>query len=161
MVSPYLIVHCTYTDGYIETWGRKDGLIDHRFLESRNFLVILFTGFVDGMLLYGINAFFPVEAEAIFHSDPLEVNLYLLPLNIMVLLGCLLAAFVLGRLRHFRTLLFVSCVLLALFLGLLALVTPSRVAMALGFTAVIGLCTGVTTVLPVVILSYSVPSFLM
>lgn len=29
------------------------------------------------MLLYGINAFFPVEAEAIFTSDPVRVNVYL------------------------------------------------------------------------------------
>ncbi|KAF2022832.1 MFS general substrate transporter [Setomelanomma holmii] len=151
-----LIAFCSF-----ETWGRKDGLIDHRFLQSRNFLVVLFVGFIDGMLLYGVNAFFPVEAQAIFTNNLLKINLYLLPLNIMVLIGCLLSAFVLGRLRHFRALLVVSLVLLALFLGLLALVTPSRVAIALVFTAVVGLCTGVTTVLPVVILSYSIPSFLL
>lgn len=113
------------------------------------------------MLLYGVNAFFPVEAEAIFTSNLLEVNLYLLPLNVMVLVGCFGAALVLGRLRHYRTMLVTSLILLALFLGLLALVTPSRVAMACVFTGIIGLCVGVTTVLPVVVLSYSVPSHLM
>ena len=64
-------------DTLVEAYGRTDGLIDHRFLETRNFLLILSVAFVDGMLLYGVNAFFPVEASAIFTSDPVKVNAYL------------------------------------------------------------------------------------
>lgn len=60
-----------------EAYGRTDGLIDHRFLQSRNFLLVLSVAFVDGMLLYGVNAFLPVEASAIFTSDPVRVNIYL------------------------------------------------------------------------------------
>lgn len=63
-----------------ESYGRKDGLIDHRFLQSRNFLLILSVAFVDGMLLYGVNAFFPIEASAIFTNDPVVINSYLVRL---------------------------------------------------------------------------------
>ncbi|KAI1629102.1 major facilitator superfamily domain-containing protein [Exophiala viscosa] len=147
--------------GFYESFGRKDGLIDHRFLSSRNFPVILAVAFVDGMLLYGINAFFPVEAEAIFTSNLLKVNLYLLPLNVTVLLGCFGSAILLGRFHHYRLMLVVSLVIAGLFLGLLALVTPSKVAMTCVFTGIIGICVGVTTVVPVVVMSYSVPSYLL
>jgi len=161
MVSTKFSLASSYLTGVKETLGRSDGIIDHRFLESRNFFLILSVAFVDGMLLYGVNAFFPVEAQAIFTSNLLKVNLYLLPLNILVLVGCLGSGVFLGRLRHYRSLLVGSLVTIGLFLGLLTLVTPSRVVMACIFTGFVGLCTGVTTVLPVVIMSYSVPSHLM
>ncbi|CZR69618.1 related to potential drug facilitator PEP5 [Phialocephala subalpina] len=146
--------------GLYEAYGRADGLIDHRFLESRNLLVILSVAFVDGMLLYGVNAFFPVEASAIFTGDPVKVNAYLLPLNILVLLGITASSMILGKTKHYRITLATSVFLIALFLGLLALVTPSRVAMTLVFTGFIGFGVGVTTVIPVVIMSYSVPPYI-
>ena len=167
------------TNLLIETYGRTDGLIDHRFLISRNFLLVLSVAFVDGMLLYGVNAFFPVEASAIFTSDPVKVIAYLvcafpphitsesmltstqLPLNILILVGIAVSSYILGKTQHYRSLLVVSVAMVALFLGLLALVTPSRVAICLVFTGFIGLGVGVTTVIPVVILTYSVPSYLM
>lgn len=54
-----------------------------------------------------------------------------------------------------------AILLMALFCGLLALVTPSRLAMMLVFTGLIGLGVGVTTTIPVIILSYAVPSHMM
>lgn len=147
--------------GFYEAYGRTDGLIDHRFLQSRNFLLVLSVAFVDGMLLYGVNAFLPVEASAIFTPDPVKVNVYLLPLNICVLVGIVAASYILGVFKHYRILLTTSVLIISLFCGLLALVTPSRVAMMLVFTGIIGLGVGVTTVLPVVILTYAVPSHLL
>lgn len=60
-----------------ETYGRNDGLFDHRFLESRNFLLILSVSFVDGMLLYGVNAFLPQEIAGLFTHDPIMISIYL------------------------------------------------------------------------------------
>ena len=57
--------------------GRSDGLVDHRFLESRNFLLILSVTFLDGLLLYGLNAFIPSEAAVLFNADPLMIGVYL------------------------------------------------------------------------------------
>lgn len=84
-----------------------------------------------------------------------------LPLNICVLVGIVAASYILGVFKHYRILLTTSVLIISLFCGLLALVTPSRVAMMLVFTGIIGLGVGVTTVLPVVILTYAVPSHLL
>ena len=108
-----------------ETWVVTNGLLDHRFLRSRNFMLILSVAFVDGMLLYGVNAFSPVEVEAIFTSNLLLAAVYLLPMNIAVLAGCFISAWILGKTRHYRSILVGSLVLIAIFLGLLALITPS------------------------------------
>ena len=61
----------------IEAFGIEHGLIDHRFLASRNFLLILSVSFIDGMLLYGVNAFLPQEIGALFSSNPITVGVYL------------------------------------------------------------------------------------
>jgi len=108
----------------------------------------------------GVNAFFPVEASAIFTSDPVKVNAYLLPMNIMVIVGVVGSGYLLGKTKHFRIMLISSLAIMSLFLGLLALTTPTRVAQTLFFTGLIGLGVGITTVIPVVILTYCVPSFL-
>lgn len=64
-----------------EALGRNDGLIDHRFLEDRNFGLVLSIAFIDGILLYGINSFFPIEASALFTHDPVRINVYLVCIN--------------------------------------------------------------------------------
>ncbi|KPM41468.1 hypothetical protein AK830_g5098 [Neonectria ditissima] len=147
--------------GIYETYGRRDGLIDHRFLESRNFLLILSVAFIDGMLLYGVNVFLPQEVTGLFTHDPVMVSIYLLPLNVCLIGGILISSYVLGVLKHYRVLLVSSVLLITLFCGLLALVTPSRAAIMLVFTGLIGLGVGVTTVIPPVILTYAVPSHLL
>ncbi|KAI5922121.1 major facilitator superfamily domain-containing protein [Camillea tinctor] len=150
-----LIGFCIY-----ETFGRRDGLVDHRFLECRNFLLILTIAFLDGMLMYGVNSFLPSEASALFTTSPILIGVYLIPLNVCILVGILLASYVLGVLKHYRVLLVLSVATIALFCGLLALITNDRLAMMLVFTGVIGLGVGITTVLPPVIITYAVPSHL-
>lgn len=77
-----------------------------------------------------------------------------------MLVGIFVSAYVLGKTKRYRSVLVGSVFLIAVFCGLLALVTPSRVAMCLVFTGLIGLGVGVTTVIPPVILTYAVPSHL-
>lgn len=84
-----------------------------------------------------------------------------LPLNVLVLVGIFVSASILGRTKRYRSVLIGSVFLIAAFCGLLALVTPSRVAMCLVFTGLIGLGVGVTTVIPPVILTYAVPNYLL
>lgn len=78
-----------------------------------------------------------------------------------MLVGILGASYILGYVKRFRLLLTISLALISLFCGLLALVTPERAVMMLVFTGFIGLGVGVTTVIPVVIMSYAVPSHLL
>lgn len=133
--------------------------------------------FVDGMLLYGVNAFLPIEVSAVFESDPIKSNVYLvsfhisgdlqsadlekLPLNISVLFGIFVSSYILGVMKRYRAILVTSVLCISVFCGLLALVTPSKLAMLLVFTGLVGLGVGITTVIPVVIISYAVPSHLM
>jgi hypothetical protein len=77
------------------------------------------------------------------------------------LVGNLGSAWVLGTTKHYKTILLGSLFLIALFLGLMPLVTPLRFTMMLVFTGLIGLGVGVTTVVPIVILTHVVPSHLM
>jgi MFS family permease len=124
-------------------------------------MLILSVGFIDGLLLYGLNVFFPVEVESLFTNNLLLAGVYLLPMNVTVLLGCFLSAWFLQKTRRYRSVLVISLLMIAVFLGLLALVTPSRLAMACVFTGFVGLGVGATTVLPPTILSYSIPSHLL
>lgn len=78
-----------------------------------------------------------------------------------MLVGILGASYILGHVKRYRLLLAVSLALITLFCGLLALVTPERTTMMLVFTGFIGLGVGVTTVIPVVIMSYAVPPHLL
>ncbi|KAL3470316.1 major facilitator superfamily domain-containing protein [Aspergillus californicus] len=147
--------------GAYEALAITNGILDHRFFESRNFPIVASVAFIDGMLLYGVNSFLPIEVSGVFTNNAMTVNLYLLPLNLLVLVGIAVSSYVLGVTKHYRTILILSVFLLALFCGLLALVTPSRDVMLLVFTALIGFGVGVTTVIPVVVMSYSVPSHLL
>jgi hypothetical protein len=78
-----------------------------------------------------------------------------------VLVGITAVSYILGVSKHYRILFTVLLFIVSLFCGLLALVTPSRVAMMLIFTGIISFGVGFTTVLPVVILTYAVPSHLL
>ncbi|RTE76899.1 hypothetical protein BHE90_008629 [Fusarium euwallaceae] len=146
--------------GVYEKYGRTDGLLDHRFFHERNYPLVLSVAFVDGMLLYGVNAFLPQQVAGLFTHDPIMVSVYLLPLNLCVIGGIMSSAYVLGVLKHYRILLISSLVLIAIFCGLLALVNADRAAMLLVFTGLIGLGVGVTTALPNVVLTYAVPPHL-
>ncbi|RSL72456.1 hypothetical protein CEP53_001108 [Fusarium sp. AF-6] len=141
-------------------YGRTDGLLDHRFFHERNYPLVLSVAFVDGMLLYGVNAFLPQQVAGLFTHDPIMVSVYLLPLNLCVIGGIMSSAYVLGVLKHYRILLISSLVLIAIFCGLLALVNADRAAMLLVFTGLIGLGVGVTTALPNVVMTYAVPPHL-
>ncbi|KAF4334226.1 major facilitator superfamily transporter [Fusarium beomiforme] len=146
------------------TWGEKyclkEGLLDHRFFQGRNYAVILAVAFIDGMLLYGVNAFLPQEIGGLFEDDAVMIAVYLLPLNICVIIGIMSSTYILGAFRHYRILLISSMALISLFCGLLSLINSQRLPMLLAFTGLIGFGVGVTTSIPTVILTYSVPSHL-
>ncbi|KAH8696067.1 major facilitator superfamily domain-containing protein [Talaromyces proteolyticus] len=144
-----------------EAFGTRHGIIDSRFLETRNFLLLLATVFVDGALLYGISTYFPIEVNAIFSDNPFQTNINLLPYTLPLMLGCIVPAYILAGKGHYRTYLTGSLVVISIFCGLLTLVTPSRHAMALVFLGIIGFGSGGPSMLPVVLVSYSVPEFLL
>lgn len=66
-----------------------------------------------------------------------------------------------GYTKHYCSTLITALVVISLLLGLLVLVTPSRLALAIVLLGFIGLGAGVTMVLQVVALSYAIPSHLL
>ncbi|KAL3460213.1 major facilitator superfamily domain-containing protein [Aspergillus heterothallicus] len=154
--SVLLVLFCFW-----ETFGPPHGMIDNRFLETRNFLLLMGTVFVDGALLYGVSTYFPIEASTVFtDNNPFQTNLNLLAYVLPLMAGCVIPAWLLAGRGHYRTYLTGSLILISIFCGLLALVTPSRHAMALGLLAVIGFGNGGPSILPVVLVTYAVPEFL-
>lgn len=153
--------------GLFEWKIKKTGaLLDHRLFTGFNFPVLCFICLIDGMLLLGINVLYSQEIAALFGGDPIRIATILSPYLITSTLGCLPAGWIMGKTKSYRPLLIGSLVWCALFtgqhrlrsggpletlirtLGLMAYVTPSRLNYGLAFSALFGIGTAVTTVIP-------------
>jgi MFS family permease len=147
--------------GLWEWLGKKDGLFDHRLLQTANFLILLVVCCIDGMLLLGVNVLYAQEIADLFSTDPVRIAVILCPYLITSTFGCFPAGWIMARTKSYRTLLVGALLWCSLFLGLMALINPNRLAMACTFSALFGIATAITTVIPIVALTLSVPSFLL
>ena len=183
--------------GCYEWLVKKDGLLGHRIFANRNFPILLLVCPIDGMLLLGVNVLFSQEIATLFTTDSVRIAVSLSPYLITSLFGCLPAGYLMSRTKPYRTLLVSALVWCSLFLGklqyyistimpdsvylgLMALITPSRLDWAYAFSTLSGISTAVTTTIPgtliwrrfcseghyadfeaVVVLGLSVPSFLL
>lgn len=138
----------------------KRGLFDHRLMQSRNFLILLLVCMIDGVLLLGVNVLYAQEIADLFSQDAVKIALILSPYLITSTTGCLPVGWLMARTKSFKALLVGALSWCGLFLGLMALVTHKRLAMACVFSALFGVATAVTTVIPITTIALSVPSFL-
>jgi hypothetical protein len=127
---------------------KENGLLDHRLFETFNFPILCLVCLVDGMLLLGVNVLYAQEIATLFSSDALRIAVILSPYLITSTLGCLPAGFIMGKTKSYRVLLVISLLWCALFTGLMGLVDSSRLNMAYAFSALFGIGTAVTTVIP-------------
>ncbi|KAF5602905.1 drug facilitator PEP5 [Fusarium subglutinans] len=143
-----LIVGCVglLAFGLYERLFTRQGIFHHDMFVSRNFPILLFVCVVDGMLLLGVNVLFAQQIASMFTTDAVKIGTILTPYLATSAFGCLPAA---------------SLIWCSLFVGLMALLNPSRLSWAYAFSALFGCGTAVTTVIPVVALSLSVPSYLL
>ncbi|KIW19448.1 hypothetical protein PV08_00020 [Exophiala spinifera] len=141
--------------------ARSNAVLDHRLFDSANFPILCFICLIDGMLLLGVNVLYSHEIPAVFGGDAVRTAVILSPYLITSTLGCLPAGLIMGRTKAYRTLLVSALLFVSLFTGLMALLNPDRVRWALAFSALFGVGTAVTTVIPIVALGLSVPSFLL
>ncbi|CAK7205296.1 hypothetical protein SEUCBS139899_008065 [Sporothrix eucalyptigena] len=158
-----LIVGCVglVVFGVYEWRGTAHGIFDHRLFQSRNFPILLFVCVVDGMLLLGVNVLFAQEIAATFTTDSVKIATVLTPFLATSAFGCLPAGIIMARTKSYRTLLVCCLLWCSLFTGLMALLNDKRLSWAYAFSALFGAGTAVTTVIPVVALALSVPSFLL
>ncbi|KAG8156286.1 hypothetical protein KVR01_013821 [Diaporthe batatas] len=138
-----------------------EGILDHRLFQSRNFAILIFVCVIDGMLLLGVNVLFAQEIPTLFTTDPVRISLVLTPYLATSAFGCIPAGAVMARTKSYRTMLVAALLWCALFTGLMAMLNPSRLSWAYAFSAMFGIGTAVTTVIPIVALALSVPSFLL
>ena len=138
-----------------------NGLFDHRLLQTMNFPILLFVCTIDGMLLLGVNVLYAQEIADLFTTDAVRIAVILCPYLITSTLGCIPAGWIMGKTKSYRTLLVASLIWASLFTGLMALINKDRLSMAYAFSALFGIGTAVTTVIPIVALTLSVPSFLL
>lgn len=134
--------------GLHEWLGKSDGLFDHRLLQTANFPILLFVCMVDGMLLLGVNVLYSQEIADLFTTDAVNIALILSPYLITSTFGCLPAGFIMAKTKSYRILLVGALLWCGLFTGLMALINPHRLAMACVFSALFGIATAVTTVIP-------------
>ncbi|ENH73508.1 Putative MFS-type transporter C16A3.17c [Fusarium oxysporum f. sp. cubense race 1] len=147
--------------GLYERLFTRQGIFHHDMFVSRNFPILLFVCVVDGMLLLGVNVLFSQQIASMFTTDAVKIATILTPYLATSAFGCLPAGILMARTKSYRTILVASLIWCSLFVGLMALLNPSRLSWAYAFSALFGCGTAVTTVIPVVALSLSVPSYLL
>ncbi|KAJ5934185.1 hypothetical protein N7466_003732 [Penicillium verhagenii] len=139
----------------------SQGIFDHRMFESRNFPILLFVCTVDGMLLLGVNVLYAQQIAAMFTTDAVKIATILIPYLATSAFGCLPAGWIMAHTKSYRVMLVSALLWCSLFTGLMALITPDRLSWAYAFSSLFGIGTAVTTVIPVVAMGLSVPSFLL
>ena len=139
----------------------SDGILDHRMFLTRNFPILLFVCIIDGMLLLGVNVLFAQQVAIFFTTDAVKIATILTPYLATSAFGCIPAGMIMARTKRYRVLLVAALVWCSLFTGLMGLVNFNRLSYAYAFSALFGIGTAVTTVIPVVALALSVPSFLL
>lgn len=159
-----------------------EGILDHRLFQSRNFPILSFVCVIDGMLLLGVNVLFAQEIPTLFTADPVQISVVLTPYLATSAFGCIPAGAMMARTKSYRVMLIGALLWCALFtgesrgvvwnmeepqpltqycLGLMSMLNQSRLTWAYAFSAMFGIGTAVTTVIPIVALALSVPSFLL
>ncbi|KAJ0116963.1 hypothetical protein J7T55_003377 [Diaporthe amygdali] len=167
--------------GIWEGFVVSEGILDHRLFQSRNFPILIFVCVIDGMLLLGVNVLFSQEIPTLFTVDPVQISVILTPYLATSAFGCIPAGALMARTKSYRVMLVAALLWCALFTGkplrvvvlehsqpltkstpgLMAMLNPSRQGWAYAFSAMFGIGTAVTTVIPIVALALSVPSFLL
>ncbi|KAJ5633750.1 hypothetical protein N7528_001592 [Penicillium herquei] len=137
------------------------GIFDHRLFDTRNFPILLFVCIVDGMLLLGVNVLYAQQIAGLFTTDAIRIATILTPYLATSAFGCIPAGWIMARTKSYRVMLIAALLWCSLFTGLMALINPQRLSWAYAFSALFGMGTAVTTVIPVVAMGLSVPSFLL
>lgn len=147
---------------------KTNGLLDHRLFETFNFPILCFVCLVDGMLLLGVNVLYAQEIADLFATDAIRIAVILSPYLITSTVGCLPAGWLMGKTKSYRIMLIGALLWCALFTGMLpcsshtrnstrstdgltglmGLLNPDRLKWAYAFSALFGIGTAVTTVIP-------------
>lgn len=103
--------------GLYERFVIKEGILDHRLFQSRNFVILLIVCIIDGMLLLGVNVLFSQEIYDLFTQNALQITVILSPFLITSTFGCIPAGWIMARTRSYHVLLIFALFWCSLFAG--------------------------------------------
>ncbi|CAD6587966.1 MAG: hypothetical protein CYPHOPRED_004210, partial [Cyphobasidiales sp. Tagirdzhanova-0007] len=141
-------------------WYRRDGILSAELFRERNFVISLLLIFLEGVIFFAYNVFYPQEQIDVWESRPIFVSLRTIPFPVVSTLGQIPLGYLCTKYRAIRLPLFLGFVVyIAGFIGLgvtksttgPAIVAASATA-GLGFVPII--------VLGVVIAQLSTPAHL-
>jgi MFS family permease len=103
--------------GLYETFVVKEGILDHRLFQTRNFPILLVVCTIDGMLLLGVNVLFSQEIFDLFTQDAVQIAVILSPFLITSTFGCIPSGWIMWWTKSYRLLLAIALFWCSLFSG--------------------------------------------
>jgi hypothetical protein len=109
------------------------------------------------MPVYALTFVWSQEVQAVYTTDPIKIGLYNFPAGFGAEVGAFIAALVVRRLGRTNLQLAIACLVLAIFTGLQATLTPNSIKPALGYMSIGGLAIGYIQVISVVMIQLEAP----
>jgi hypothetical protein len=109
------------------------------------------------MPIYAMTFVWTSEVQSLYTSNPIEIGLYNFPAGFGAEAGAFIAALVVRRIGRTNLQLATACLLLTIFTGLLATLTPNSIRPALGYMSIGGFAIGFIQVISVVMIQFEAP----
>lgn len=127
------------------------------FKMFRGFTAILMVSFSAGLAHIALGAFIPQQISYLFTSNPIRAGWYQVPSGFTAVLGGAVFGSLIHRMKHVPLQFLVANVIQTVAIGLLAIITPNRVAAGLALQAIANTPFGFLTVLSYVSIGLHVP----
>jgi hypothetical protein len=124
------------------------------------FVFLILAGALSAFCLASMNLIYPQEITALFTTDAMKTARYQLTSGFGTEFGVIFAGMSMRFVGHTNLMLTVAAILVALFVGLMASVTPGSIKGALAYTALGQFCGGCVKTLIFVSVTYAVPDAL-
>ncbi|KAH8761725.1 major facilitator superfamily domain-containing protein [Hyaloscypha finlandica] len=130
------------------------------FQNLKGFVFLILAGALSAFCLASMNLIYPQEITALFTTDAMKTARYQLTSGFGAEFGVIFAGMSMRFVGHTNLMLTVAAILVALFVGLMASVTPGSIKGALAYTALGQFSGGCVKTLIFVSVTYAVPDAL-
>lgn len=134
-----------------ETYIPKNPLFPHTmFINTRGFLFVLLAVAMATFGIASIDSVWSTEISALYTTDPIKTGVYLLPSGFGEVGGALISGLLVRKLGHTQFQFSVYAFIMAIFIGLMATLTPKSIKPALAYTFIIELFGGALKLMTIV-----------